>query len=241
MLKRFIQPVVALALLAPIALCQNGAKPAAPAAKPAAPAAKPAAAAPTAMPATSSMLHLPVTGLTADNADKVKSALQAATNTDYVCSHCKNVDAEAGQHCGKDREAVNGTAMAEVSVDAKAGTVSFAVPAGRMLKLSDVEKVLKAQGVAVAGDKFQIGSDATLLVSGVADAAGGETLKKALADAKLGDQVDVDLSGGRKEAKVTIRKAGMTPATQTRLKDAIGKANSAFAVSDVIWSAPAKT
>ena len=193
-----------------------------------------------AAPAMATTLRVPVTGLTADNADKVKSALTSATNTIYVCSHCKKADAEAGQCCGKDRESQTGTAFADVNVDAKTSMVSFSVPAGRAVRLSDIDKALKAQNVSVAADKFQIGSDATVIVTGVADAAGGDAVKKALTEAKLAETADV-VTGANKEAKLTIRKSGMTAATAARLKEAVMKANSAYAVSDIVWNAPPKT
>src|SRR5262249_12638033 len=154
MLRKMFPAFAAVALLAPLSLAQN-AKPAdKPAAKPAPqekPAEKPAAAM-----TTTSTLRVPVSGPTADNPDKVKSALVAATNTIYRCSHCKKADAEAGQCCGKDREAETGTALSDVAVDAKTSMVSFTVPAGRTVRLSDVEKALKTNNVMVANDKLQI-------------------------------------------------------------------------------------
>jgi hypothetical protein len=239
MLRKIFPSFAVVALLAPLALAQNAQPPAKPAAKPAPqekPAEKPAAPAP----AMVNTLRVPVSGLTADNADKVKSALVAATNTIYRCSHCKKADAEAGQCCGKDREAETGTALSDVAVDAKTSMVSFSVPAGRSVRLSDVEKALKSNNVMVASDKLQIGSDATVIVTGVADAAAGDAVKKALTEAKLAETADV-VTGTNKEAKVTIRKSGMTAPTEARLKEAISKANSSFSVADIVWNAPPKT
>jgi hypothetical protein len=231
-------PVAVVALLAPLALAQDKPAPTKPAPVPAEkPAEKHTDKSASAMAST---LHVPVSGLTAENSEKVKTSLTAATNTIYVCEHCKKADAEAGTCCGQDRTAQTGTAFADVNVDSKTSTVSFSVPANRALRLSEVEKVLKANNVAIMQDKLQIGSDATVLVRGVTDTAGGDAVKKALTEAKLAEQADVVMSPNAKEAKLTIRKSGMTAATEARLKEAIGKANAGYTVADIVWSGPAK-
>ena len=229
--------LAAVALFAPLTLAQD--KPATD--KPAQTKPAPAPSEKPAQPSMTSTLHVPVSGLTAENAEKVKTALASATNTVYVCDMCKKVDAETGMCCGKDRTAETGTAFADVNVDSKTSMVSFSVPANRAVKLSDVEKTLKSNGVSVLPDKLQIGSDATVLVKGVTDAAGGDAVKKALTEAKLAEQADVVTSPNSKEAKLTIRKSGMTAATQSKLKEAITKANSSYSVADVVWCGPTKS
>jgi hypothetical protein len=231
MLKTLTPTLAALALLAPLALAQD--KPAEtrpmPADKPAAHATQPGT------------LHIPVSGLTAENADKLQTALASATNTVYVCEGCKHVDAATGACCGKDMKAETGTAFANVHVDSKASTIDFSVPANRALRLSDLEKTLKANSVTIQSDKLQIGTDATVLVKGVTDAAAGDAVEKAITDAKLAEQAEVVTSPNAKEARLTIRKSGMTAATQAKLKEAIAKANSSYTVADIIWSGPTKS
>ena len=233
MLRIVFPCLAAVVLLAPLTLSQD---------KPSTdkPAAKPMPAEKSASTATST-LHVPVTGLTADNAEKVKEALVTATNTNYVCEHCQKPDTESGVCCGKEKATETGTAFANVGVDAKTSMVSFSVPANRALRLSDVEKALKANNLTIQPDKLQIGTDATVVVKGVADSAGGDAVKKALTDAKLADQAEVVTNPTSKEAKLTIRKSGMTAATQARLKEAITKANASYSVADIVWCGPTKS
>ena len=236
MLRILTPSLAAIVLLAPLALAQEKPAPDKPAQTKPMPAEKHSE-----HNAMGSTLHVPVSGLTAENAEKVKTALTSATNTVYVCEHCKQMDSETGMCCGKDRKAETGTAFADVHVDAKTSMIDFSVPANRALRLSDVEKTLKANNVTILSDKLQIGSDATVLVKGVTDAAGGDAVKKALTDAKLAETADVVTSPNSKEAKLTIRKSGMTAATQSKLKEAIAKANASYSVADIVWCGPTKS
>ena len=188
-----------------------------------------------------SMLNLPVAGLTADNAAKVQAALKDFSNSSWRCATCGKASFEAGTCCGKDRVAQSGMALSSVSVDAAAGSLAFAVQAGHAVRLTEIERLLQAQGVSVQRDHLALGQDATLLVTGAADAAAGQSIRKALVDAQLAEQVDVTQPTGKHETEVVLHRKAGSPPTEEHVREVLAKANSAFGVTDVIWSTAGKS
>jgi hypothetical protein len=244
MSTRLVRSLTAMALLAPLALAQTGGTTPKPESKPESkPAAKPAAPAPQAAPApaASTSPQVPVTGLTAENSEKVTKALKDYSNSVYKCMSCSQVTSEAGQCCGKEKTAETGAAFATVKADATGSMVSFTVAPTHEIKLSEIERILTANGVKVSRDKLSIGANAHLVISNVADQQAADVIKKALIDAKLFEQVEVEVTAGHKEAHVTVLKPGTSAPTEARVKETLAKANSAASLADVAWSAPARS
>ncbi|OJS17830.1 hypothetical protein BK403_28005 [Escherichia coli] len=237
MKTRIIRSLTAMALLAPIALAQTGTtKPAEPAKTP-----TPAAPAQTAPAATttSASPQVPVTGLTAENSEKVTKALKDYTNAVYKCASCSEVSYEAGQCCGKEKTSQTGAAFATVKADPTASTISFTVAPTHEIKLSEIERILTSNGVKVSRDKLSYGPSSQIVIANVADQAAADVIKKALVDAKVFEQIDIKVPAGHKEAHITVVKAGSSAATEARVKETLAKANPTASVTDVAWTAPA--
>ena len=238
MSTRLVRSLTAMALLAPIALAQTGGTTPAPPPKnaPAAPAPK---AAPAPQAATMASPSVPVTGVTADNAEKVTKALKDYSNTVWKCGSCSEVTHEAGQCCGKEKTAQTGMAFATVKVDPATSMVVFTVAPSHEIKLSEIERLLTANSIKVARDKMAFGNSTELVISPVADQAAADAIKKALIDAKVFEQIDIQVPAGHKEAHLVVLKAGASAPTEARVKETLAKANAAASLADVSWSAPA--
>ena len=238
MSTRLVRSLTAMALLAPIALAQSGSTTPAPAPKnaPAAPAPK---AAPAPQATTAASPSLPVTGLTADNAEKVTKALKDYSNTVWKCMSCSEITHEAGTCCGKEKTAQTGMAFATVKIDPATSMLTFTVAPAHEIKLSEIERLLTANSVKVARDKMSFGNSTELVISPVADQAAADAIKKALIDAKVFEQIDIQVPAGHKEAHLVVLKAGASAPTEARVKETLAKANSAASLADVAWSAPA--
>jgi hypothetical protein len=234
MSTRLVRSLTAMALLAPIALAQTGGDTPAPAAKPPAPA-------PQAAPAASATPQVPVTGLTAENASKVTKALQDYANNVYKCEACSDMSAHAGKCCGKEMTGKSGAAFATVKADPTASAVTFTVAPSHEIKLSEIERILTANSVKVARDKLSFGTNSQLVIANVADQQAADVIKKALIDAKLFEQIDIEVPEGQKEATITVLKSGTSAPTEARVKETLAKANSAASLADIAWTAPAKS
>jgi hypothetical protein len=238
MSTRLVRSLTAMALLAPIALAQTGGTtPPAPAPKNA-PAATPKAA-PAPQAAMTASPSVPVTGVTADNADKVTKALKDYSNTVWKCMSCSEITHEAGTCCGKEKTAQTGTAFATVKIDPATSMLTFTVAPSHEVKLSEIERLLSANNIKVARDKLAFGTSTELVISPVADQAAADAIKKALIDAKVFEQIDVTVPAGHKEAHLVVLKAGASAPTEARVKETLAKANATASLADVAWSAPA--
>ncbi len=226
-----VRLVALLLALAPLAASQTGATPTKPESKPqTAPEAKPVT-----PPASDAQPSVPVTGLTTENAPRIESALKAYTSTSYKCEACSDTAFEAGMCCEKPTKAVTGTALRSVKVDPTSSMVIFAISPGYGVRLTELDRILKKEGVTVQRDKLKLSNDTTITVAGVADQAAADEVRKAINDAKLFDQIDVRTPAGKKEAVIVIRRAGSSPTTEARVKETLAKANPTFVVADVIW------
>ena len=241
MSTRLVRSLTAMALLAPIALAQSGSTTPAPAPKNAPAATTPAPKAAPAPQASMAMASpsVPVTGVTADNADKVTKALKDYSNSVWKCSSCGEITHEAGTCCGKEKTAQTGMAFATVKVDPATGMLTFTVAPAHEIKLSELERLLTANSVKVARDKLSYGTSTELVISPVADQAAADAIKKALIDAKVFEQIDIQVPAGHKEAHLVVLKAGASAPTEARVKETLAKANATASLADVAWSAPA--
>jgi hypothetical protein len=240
MSTRLVRSLTAMALLAPIALAQTGGTTPAPAPKNAPAATTPKAGpAPQVAPMATASPSVPVTGVTADNADKVTKALKDYSNTVWKCMSCSKMTHEAGQCCGKETTAQTGMAFATVKIDPATSMLVFTVAPAHEIKLSEIERLLTANNIKVARDKMAFGTSTELVISPVADQAAADAIKKALIDAKVFEQIDIQVPAGHKEAHLVVLKAGASAPTEARVKETLAKANSSASLADVAWSAPA--
>ena len=236
-----IRLIALLLALAPFAASQTGTTPAKPESKPQTTPATPAKPVTTPAATAESTPSVPVTGLTAENSAKVESALKAHTSTIYKCESCSKVALESGMCCEKPTKAVTGPALKSVKVDAATSTVSFTLAPGYAVRLTEIEKAIKPEGVTVQHDRLKLTNDTSITVVGVADQAAADELRKAINDAKLFEQIDIKTPAGKREASIVIKRAGTGATTEAKVKETLAKANPGFVVSDVVWMSPAQS
>ena len=104
------------------------------------------AAAPLAMTKVKVDLMLPVVGLTADNATKIKTALEAMKADLYRCAECKADFAKAGDcpKCKKPLTMSKETVLGMVTTDVTKGQITLQSKEGMALRLSALEHTLQA-------------------------------------------------------------------------------------------------
>ena len=180
-------------------------------------------------------LMLPVMGLTADNATKVKTALEGLKEDLYACPECKAEFLKTGD-CPKCKKPVTATKVAVlgmVATDPAKGQVSLQTKEGMMLRLSALERVLQGETLKIDEAKFMLAGQATLLVGGALTADQTKALQDALNEAKLFQTVLVKATPTGARIHVV---AGTTAPTLARTREVVGKVNATFKVTDVIWS-----
>jgi len=225
-----------LAVLAPLTLAQTPPAKTPPAKSPPAKSAEPASApkAVTAPKAEGELkLDFHVTGLTADNLEKVKSSLTGMTFSTFACDACQVQRAEAGT-CPKCKGALKAEkrpTFSYVRPSSADSTIALGLPANHMTRLSEIETALKSDAVAIDAKQCPIPGQAELVLSG-AKADGVAGIDKALKDAKLFDDVMATWDAATSEVHVKAH-AGAMPPTRARVEGALASLN--VHLRDVIW------
>lgn len=186
-------------------------------------------------PATKCDLMLPVTGLTVENAAKVKTALEGLKEDLYRCADCKTDFLRAGD-CPKCKKPVTATKMAvlgTITTDPTKGQIALQTKEGMMLKLSSLERVLLPEMLKIDEAKLMLAGTATLVVGGTVPADQGKALQAALNEAKLFQTAMVKTTPAGLRIHVA---AGTTAPTLTRTREVVGKVDATFKITDVIWN-----
>lgn len=180
-------------------------------------------------------LTLSVTGLTAENAVQVKTALEGMKGDLYACGGCKAEFAKAGD-CPKckmpltvSKEAILGT----VTTDPAKNQIVLQTKEGMELKLSALERALQADAVKIDDKKLMLPGNATLVISGATTAEQATTIQTALTEAKLFQ------SGHAEATPMGVRVHVVADATApnlARIREVVTKAGPSFKVTDVIWN-----
>ncbi len=206
--------------------------------KPAPTETKPAQAKPVAAATAEVGVSVPVAGLTKETSAKVTSALQELKLTVYVCPGCKASKASKGtcEGCKKELAAESKPALSSATADAESGMIRLRVAPGAMVRLSEIERALKASNVTVSADKLSLAGGQLVVKAGGADS--GPAVEKALKDAKLVDNAQARFDPTSQELLVTVR-AGATAPTRQAVAAAIEKAGSGWKLTDVIWTGAA--
>jgi len=179
---------------------------------------------------------LPVANLTSENAEQVADALEAFTDTQYVCPECHEADFEPGTCCGQERAASQAPPIASAAANPAAESISFIIAPGRRMRLSDFEKLLAPLHVDVQRDKLKITADVRLLVEGLPeDPEGTAALRAALTAPDLLEEFDVERCGTDRAALV-VRHVAATPPTLTHLTEALAAARPPLHLADVVFS-----
>jgi len=190
--------------------------------------------------AVQAKVSLPVTGLTADNAEKVHSALAAVSHTAWTCPDCKMSQDAKGQcaHCKVDLVSETHKCLSDVKADAAAGTISAVLNPGAQLKLSEVERALGSASVKLDGAKLAVGGQTQLLVQGPGTPEAAKKFEEGLKTAKLFESMEIEHKPDTRDYVITTR-AGANAPTHAALASAITRAGGeGFKLVDVIWLGP---
>lgn len=199
--------------------------------------AKPAAGQqPAAAPQKGIELAVPVKGLTKENAEKVKSNLEAITREFYACAPCKQESAKPGKCAGCKGELAKqtGPVLKEVKVDAEKGSVALATNPGAELRLSAIERAVKASSVSVDDEKMPISGNATLIFKEGASAEEATAIQKALEASKLFQSVKARFDEAGKEVLVAVN-GGTREATRNAVAMVLEKAGTKAKPADIAW------
>lgn len=191
-------------------------------------------------PAAQAKLSIPVTGLTADNAEKVQTSLAALSHTAWACPACKLVADEAGQcpQCKKDLASQPQKSLANVKADAAGGTITAMLSPGAMVKLSDVERALGGASVKLDPAKLTLAGHTKLIVQGPGDAATAKKLEEGLKTAKLFESVEIKHAADSREYVIAAQ-AGANAPTKEAAAAALARAGGEnFKLVDVVWVGP---
>ena len=201
---------------------------------PAKPEAKPAAA-----PARMAPVSIPVTGLTPEGIEKVKTSLTALKQPVWVCPQCKEMSDAKGTctACKKDLTAENLPVFATVTPDAKAGTVNFTLAEGLRVNLSELERALATGGAKVDTAKLTLAGNSALMVQGPTSEEDAKKLETALKSSKLFSNVQIEHKPESRDYKI-MATAGEKAPTQAEIAKAVEQVGNGFKLVDVGWYAP---
>lgn len=183
--------------------------------------------------AESAHVHLVLTGLTKDNAAKVKDSLAALSTSAYACEPCKFEQAKSGlcPKCKLALKAVRKPDFAVITPSAESASLELELAPAASVRLSEIESALAHQEVKVDEAKLPLAGRAHLLVEGV-KAEAVPALEKALSDAKLFDEVKARFDSDSNEVQVLVQ-AGATPPTRAKVVAALEGAKAKL--GDVVW------
>ena len=179
-------------------------------------------------------LSFTVTGLTKDNLAKAKESLQALAMHVYTCEPCKVEQATAGT-CPKCQGALapeSHPILSRVEPSADFTSVALTIGPGVMLKLSELESTLGKCSIHIDDAHLVLPGRARLVVQGAkADAV--PVIEKALADAKLFEEVRANYDATKGELLVAVRAGASAP---TRAKVVTALEGAKVKLADVVWS-----
>ena len=208
------------------------------------PAAKPAASSTQDKPATASTSadsnSIAVTGLTKENSAAAKTALEGLSTSMWRCSACNMTSATKGtcEMCKKELVSEKSASLRNVVIDPDKGTIGFALAPGQSVKLSELEAALVTNHVSIPRDKLTISPSSTLMISGVGTEDAVKKLETELKNAKIFDTVSCRLADNKQgEVKVHCT----SPASRTKVDEALAKAGPDFKLVDIVWTSPSAT
>lgn len=180
-------------------------------------------------------LSLPVMGLTAENAEQIKSSLSALKVQVYDCDQCKAKFAKAGDcpSCKVPLTAADEVVLKSISLDPTKHEIVVTTEPGMELRLAQVEHALRSKDVKIDGSKLMLSGDATLHVSGASSAEQAQAIQAALVESKLFKGVRAMAHGNGIMIRVM---AAATPPTRAQVQDVLTKANAEYKLRNVIWN-----
>jgi len=187
---------------------------------------------------TAGTLSIELKGLTKDNAAKVETALAKLERDGFRCTICDHFAKDAGDCPGCKTALVAekaGTLLRDVKIDAAKNTATFGVASTHGVRMSEIAAALKPMGVEIDTSKLAIVPFTRLTVTGIESEDAGKTLEKALKDAKLYDDIKVNIDVERRTAILFV-KGGKTTPTFAAITKTVEKAGP-FKIAEVTWIA----
>jgi hypothetical protein len=138
-------------------------------------------------------LSLPVEGLTADNAEKVKTMLGSLKAESYVCSGCEAAFAHKGDcpDCKVALTEAKEPVLQTITPSVEKNQIALQTYPGMELHLSQIERALKASSIEIDNSKLAISGHAMLAVNAKSDAASIKTLQTAFQTGKVFERVTI--------------------------------------------------
>jgi len=194
------------------------------------------AASPVVMSKAKAEVEVPVTGLTAENAPKVETALEGLQVKLYDCAGCKAHFEKEGSCpvCKTGLQVASQPVIEQATVAADQGKIKIVTKEGMQLRLSDIERALGANSVKIDNSKMTIPGNAVIVVAGVGNDEQAKAIQKSLEDSKLFQRVKVTpATDGTGLVEVT---AGTAATSRAKVEESIAKVAPAHKVQDVIWN-----
>jgi hypothetical protein len=182
-------------------------------------------------------LAIPATGLTAENAAKLKTNLEALNTHIYSCAACSERFAMAGTcpGCQGNLKEENKPIFSQVTVTPEQSTVKFQTNEGMQVRLSDIERAFKASGASIDNQKLTIGGNATLYVAGATSDEAATTIQKALQEGKLFQRASAAIDPLNKQTRISVS-AGSTAPSRASIDGVLAKIDPNYKVTEVIWN-----
>lgn len=198
-----------------------------------------ATARPAAAPARLAPVSVPITGLTAENAEKAKTALTALKQPVWVCAGCKDMADAKGTcaACKTELTAENMAVFSNVTPDAKAGTLNFTLSEGLRVHLSELERALGAAGAKIDSSKLTLAGNSMLMVQGPTTAEDAKKLEAALKSSKLFSSVQIEHKPESRDYRILVAPGEKSP-SHADIAKAIEQVGNGFKLADVGWYAP---
>jgi hypothetical protein len=183
-------------------------------------------------------LTIPATGVTAENAAKLKTSLEALNSHIYSCAACSERFSIAGTcpGCQANLKEESKPIFSQVTVAPDSGAVKFQTNEGMQVRLSDIERAFKAGGASIDNQKLTIGGNATLYVAGATSDEAAANIQKALQEGKLFQRASAAIDPLNKQARIFVS-AGSTAPSRANIDAALAKVDANYKITEVIWNA----
>ena len=153
-------------------------------------------------PSARAPLSIPLSGLTKDNASKVKAAIEKISHTSYKCSSCSTTKKEKGQCCNMEMKAEQHTVAANVVTKPDGETISLTINEGERLSLTEVERALSASGARVERNEIPIANFVQLTFKGPKNKEDAGHLEESLKEVDIFKTFDFEFDEGSKNVIV---------------------------------------
>lgn len=176
---------------------------------------------------------LPVTGLSAENSAKVQADLNAMQCTYYECPDCGHVQGTAGEckGCKVALESKTGAIFEKVAAHDDKGTIDLHLTKGGEVRLTQMEKALRDDGVQIQREKIALEPRAILVFEGGTSKEDATALQEALRKDKHSKAIAF-YQPRTKEIRVMMHGGEVDWSQLTKLGSGLAKP---LRLTDVIW------